>query len=198
MRKNWRWVLLLLSIAAGGGWAQGVEPTVKVLPAAEDPTQKTVLVGRAAAGNMIITFELEPAKTMWVRMDTVGKPASWMSHAPGNGEIFHVEVKPVDPRSKTRIANADVAVEAVNRDNKKSVKLALHSMWGGSGLHYAANSALVGDGIYRATVTVGVPTFARDIKDKDLWMQPVHVSFHFKLVGGKLTEVSAPSDDAQK
>lgn len=178
---------MLLTGTAFRVMAQGAEPVVKPLAAAEDPTQKTILVGRAPAGGMIITFELEPAKTMWMAM---GNPPKWMSHAPGKNEVFHVEVKPVDPRSRTRIAYADVAFEAVNRDNKRLVKLALHPMWGGSGLHYAANSALAGDGVYRATVTVNAPTFSRDIKDKDLWMQPARADFHFRLAGGKLIEVS--------
>lgn len=186
-------VLVLLAGASAGSQAQGTEPVVKTLAAAEDPAQKTILVGRAPAGGMVITFELEPAKTMWM---TMGK--RWMSHAPGTDEVFHVEVKPVDPRSKSRIAYADVAFEAVNRDNNRTVKLALHPMWGGSGLHYAANSALAGDGVYRAIVTVNAPTFSRDIKDKDLWMQPVRAQFHFKLAGGKLVEVSEAAADAQK
>ncbi|MBM3344088.1 MAG: hypothetical protein FJY56_18535 [Betaproteobacteria bacterium] len=185
--------LMLLAGTAGSVMAQSTEPVVKPLATAEDPTQKTILVGRAPAGGMVITFELEPAKTMWMPM---GK--RWMSHAPGKDEVFHVEVKPVDPRSKTRIAYADVAFEAVNRDNKRTVKLSLHPMWGGSGLHYAANSALVGDGVYRATITVNPPTFSRDIKDKELWMQPARADFHFKLAGGKLVEVSEPAPDAQK
>lgn len=185
--------LMLLASTVGSVMAQGTEPVVKPLAAAEDPTQKTILVGRAPAGGMVITFELEPAKTMWM---TMGK--RWASHAPGKDEVFHVEVKPVDPRSKSRIAYADVTFEAVNRDNKRTVKLALHPMWGGSGLHYAANSALAGDGVYRATVVVNAPAFSRDIKDKDLWMQPARANFHFRLAGGKLVEVSQAADDAQK
>lgn len=64
-------------------------------------------------------------------------------------------------------------------------------MWGGTGLHYAFNSRLVGDGTYEAKVTVRVPTFTRDLEDKR-WMVPAIGKFHFKLVGGKLTEVSEP------
>jgi uncharacterized protein involved in high-affinity Fe2+ transport len=63
-------------------------------------------------------------------------------------------------------------------------------MWGDSGLHYSANSALLGDGAYAATVTVAVPSFQRELKDKDLWSKPVSVNFHFKLKEGKLVEVS--------
>jgi hypothetical protein len=107
--------------------AQTSAPVVKVLPAAEDATQETVLIGRASADNMIVIFELEAAKGMWMPM---GQPAKWVEHAVAKDEIFHV-----DPRSKTRIAYANVKFSAVNRDNKKQVSGTLHPMWGGSGLH---------------------------------------------------------------
>ena len=81
--------------------------------------------------------------------------------------------KPVDPKSKTRIAYAEVKFSAVNRDNKKQVSGTLHPMWGGSGLHYAANSPLAGDGTYETTITVGVPGFGRATADKNLWTTPV-------------------------
>lgn len=167
----------------------GAELKVKVLSPAEDATQKTVLVGRNATDNMIVIFEIEPAKSMWMQM---GNPPKWTEHPAGKGELFHVEVKPVDPGSKTRISYADVKFSAVNRDNKKKVSGTLHPMWGGSGLHYAYNSALAGDGTYEATVTVGVPAFGRDAKNKDLWTKPVSTRFHFKLAGGKLVEVTEP------
>ena len=185
--------LLFITLAATltfGAAVHGAQPKVKALSTPEDATQKTVLVGRNVAGNMMVIFELEPAKGMWMQM---GK--TWAEHPVGKGEIFHVEVKPVDLKSKTRISYAEVAFSAVNRDNKKKVSATLHPMWGGSGLHYAANSLLAGDGVYEATITVGVPTFARDPKDKELWMQPVTTRFHFKLAGGKLVEVSEPADD---
>lgn len=184
--------LCVFTAVAGPSLSQDANPAAKVLATPEDPTTKTILVGRAPAGNMIIMLELEAAKTMWMRM---GQPGSWMAHSAGRGEVFHVEVKPTDPRSKTRIAYADVTFDAVNRSNNRQVKLTLHPMWGGSGLHYAANSALLGDGVYAATVTVGVPAFSRDIKDKDLWMKPASAKFHFKLEGNKLTEVSEPVDE---
>lgn len=41
-------------------------------------------------------------------------------------------------------------------------------MLGSSGRHYSENSALSGDGNYAATVTVGVSTFAREVRDKGL------------------------------
>ena len=172
--------------------AHGAEPKVRVLSAAEDATQKTVLVGRNVAENMIVIFELEPAKGMWMQM---GAPPVWMEHPVAKGEIFHVEVKPVDPGSKTRISYAEVTFSALNRDNKKKVSGTLHPMWGGSGLHYAVNSPLAGDGTYQATVTVGVPAFARDAKNKGLWTKPVTTRFHFKLAGGKLVEVTEPAPE---
>jgi uncharacterized protein involved in high-affinity Fe2+ transport len=107
--------------------------------------------------------------------------------------LYHVEVKPIDPKSKTRIPYADVTFMAINKDTGKKVQGSLHAMWGGSGLHYALNSGLSGDGTYEATVTVGVPTFARGMDDKR-WMEPATGIFHFKLADGKLTEVSEPED----
>ena len=174
--------------------AQSGAPKPKVLATPEDATKTTVLVGRASAGNMIVIFELEAAKSMWMQM---GKPSKWVEHPVGKGEIFHVEVKPVDPKSKTRIAYADVKFSAVNRDNKKQVSGTLHPMWGGSGLHYAVNSPLAGDGTYETTITVGVPGFGRSTADKNLWMTPVSATFHFKLAGGKLVEVTEPAAEAK-
>ena len=172
--------------------AQGTEHKVKVLAVAEDPTQKTVLIGRTLTNNMLVMFEIEPGKAMWMQM---GKPAKWTEHAPGSSERFHVEVKPIDPSSKTRIPYADVKFAATNKDNGKKVKADLHPMWGGSGLHYSANSALAGDGIYAAQITVGVPAFARDMKSKALWATPTTATFHFKLAGGKLIEVTEPAEE---
>ena len=186
---------LFAAVAAAWAFAsvaQGAEPKVKVLAAAEDPTQKTVLVGRALVNNMIVMFEIEPAKAMWMQM---GSPAKWTEHAPKPNERFHVEVKPSDPASKTRISYANVKFDATNKDNGKKVKADLHPMWGGSGLHYSANSALAGDGSYAAQITVDVPAFARDLKNKDLWSKPTAATFHFKLAAGKLVEVSEPAGE---
>ncbi len=185
-------VLLVVVVSAAPVFAQTPEPLVKVLTAAEDATQKTVLIGRASAGGMTVIFELEAAKSMWMRM---GNPSKWVEHLVGKGEIFHVEVKPVDPKSKTRIPYADVKFSALNRDNKKKVSGTLHPMWGGSGLHYAVNSPLAGDGTYEATISVGVPEVGRASADKDLWMNPVTTKFHFKLVSGKLVEVTEPAPE---
>jgi hypothetical protein len=185
-------MLLGAVVGAAPALAQTTEPSVKVLAAAEDATQKTVLIGRASTGGMFVTFELEAAKGMWMQM---GSPPTWMEHPVQKGEIFHVEVKPVDPKSKTRIAYAEVKFSAINRDNKKKVSGTLHPMWGGSGLHYAVNSPLAGDGTYEATITVGVPGFGRASADKDLWMKPVSAKFHFKLASGKLIEVTQPAPE---
>jgi uncharacterized protein involved in high-affinity Fe2+ transport len=179
-------MILAALVSAAPVLAQTTAPVVKVLTAAEDATQKTVLIGRAAAANMIVIFELEAAKGMWMPM---GTPSKWVEHPVAKGETFHVEVKPVDPKSKTRIAYADVKFSAVNRDNKKQVSGTLHPMWGGSGLHYAVNSPLAGDGTYEATITGRAPA------DKDLWMKPVSSKFHFKLAGSKLIEVTEPEPE---
>ena len=175
-------------VAAG----QSSEPKVKVLatPVDASKAEHGVLVGRASAGGMLIQMELERANGMWMLK---GEPAKWMEMAVAPGQLYHVEVKPIDPKSKTRIPYADVTFMAINKDTGKKVQGSLHAMWGGSGLHYAFNSGLAGDGTYEATVTVGVPTFARGMDDKR-WMEPATGIFHFKLADGKLTEVSEPED----
>ena len=164
-------------------------PVAKILLEPEDPTRRTVLVGRVLAGDMIIQFEIEPAKAMWMAM---GTPPRLVEHPVGAGELYHVEVKPSDSRSKTRIPYADITFAATNKDNGRKVEGTLHPMWGGSGLHYAMNSQLAGDGVYDVVVTVGAPVFGRAPADKDLWMRQTKARFHFKLAGGKLVEVSEP------
>lgn len=159
----------------------------KPLKVVMDPSRETVLIGRTAVGGMLIQLELEPAKGMWMRM---GTPPKWMGMKVEKGEFYHVEVKPIDPKSKTRISYAEVMFMAINRDNGRKVEGMLHPMWGGSGLHYAMNSGLAGDGNYQATVTVKAPTFARDMKNKQLWMAPTTAEFVFQLDNGKLTKVS--------
>jgi hypothetical protein len=195
MRKADATVLLVVLAAALAGpvaAGQSSEPKVKVLATPVDASKEKhgVLVGRASVGGMLIQLELEFGHGMWMLM---GSPAKWMEHRQVPDELYHVEVKPIDPKSKTRISYADVTFEAINKDTGGKVKGSLHPMWGGSGLHYAFNSGLAGDGTYEATVTVGVPTFARDLDDIR-WMEPATGKFHFKLAGGKLTEVSEPED----
>lgn len=170
--------------------AQSAPPKAKVLSPPEDATQTTVLVGRASAANMGIVFEIEAAKGMWMRM---GTPARWREHPPAAGEKFHLEVKPTDLKSKTRIPYARVRISAINTANGKKIEGILHPMWGSSGLHYAMNSALAGDGIYKVQVTVDPPGFGRAPGDKDLWREPVSASFHFRLEGTQLVEVSEPA-----
>lgn len=182
-------LVALLALPTLAAAQQPQIPKAKVLAAPEDPRQKTILVGRSEAAGMIIQFEIEPATAM---LTYVGVPPKAMEHTPAAGEAYHLEVKPIDPRSKTRIPYAVVTFEATNRDNGKSVKGELHTMWGSSGLHYAVNSALAGDGVYDFLITVQPPTFGRSLKDKDLFTRPASARFHFKLKGGALVEVSEP------
>ena len=174
----------------GNAAAQPVEPKVKTLSAPADPLKKAVLIGRVATGNMIVQLELEGSESMWMQM---GNPPVWGEHGPGKDEKYHVELKLTDPKSKTRISYANITFAAVNKDTSQNMSLVLPPMWGSSGLHYSANSALLGDGAYLVTVSVDVPTFQRELKDKSLWAKPVNAMFHFKLKDGKLTEVTRPS-----
>lgn len=167
--------------------AQSAVPGIKALVPAADPIKNAVLVGRVAAGNMLVQLEIEGAEPMWMQM---GNPPVWGAHQPTKDERYHVELKLSDPKTKTRIPYASSTFTAKNVDSGKTMTLPLPPMWGSSGLHYSANSALLGDGVYAATVTVEAPTFQRELKDKDLWPKPVSANFHFKLKDGKLTEVS--------
>lgn len=169
---------------------QLAEPKVQKLAVAADPVKKAVLIGRTAAGDMIIQLELEGSEPMWMQM---GNPPTWGAHQPADDEHYHVELKLTDPKTKTRIPYASINFAATNKETGKTISLPLPPMWGSSGLHYSANSALLGDGTYAATVTVNVPTFQRELKDKDLWSKPVSAKFHFKLANRKLTEVSQAS-----
>ena len=178
---------LLLS---GSAMAQLADPKVKTLSVAADPLKKAILIGRVTTGGMVFQLELDGAESMWMHM---GTPPVWGAHAPASDERFHVEFKLTDPKNKTRIPYANITFAASNKDTGKNMTKVLPPMWGSSGLHYSANSALLGDGVYSATVTVDTPTFQRELKDKDLWAKPVSARFHFKLSGGMLTEVSEAS-----
>ena len=169
--------------------SQSAEPKIMVLAAPEDPTKDAVLIGRINSDGLAMQLEIEGAEAMWMAM---GTPAEWGEHAPEKDVRYHVEFKVTDLATKTRLPYALVTFTAKNTDTGKDLKLELLPMWGSSGLHYSENSALVGDGTYSATVTVGVPTFAREMKDKDLWSKPVASKFHFKLKDGNLIEVSEP------
>jgi len=154
----------------------------------KDATKTTVLIGvqTVAAGTpdeMRIKLELEPAKPMWMPPGAHGGMAMEMVPAPD--QRYHFEVKPEDPKSNTRIPYASVRFSATNVNTGRKVEAELHPMWGSSGLHYAANGALPGDGRYAATVVVGSPSFSRDAtKDRELWMRPVEAQFRFRLEGG--------------
>lgn len=192
--RAWRFEFHLYSITP--------EERVKILPAAPtgaapapaarvfDPARETVLIGRNLAGDMIVQLEIEPAKSMWMQM---GTPPVWMEKAATSAEPYHVEVKPVDPVSGARISFAEVIFTAINRDNGRKMEGMLHPMWGSSGLHYAINHALAGDGTYEATVMVGVPAFSRDLELKNRWMKSTTATFSFRLAGGKLTDISTPT-----
>ena len=180
--------LTVFSSVAGAQPSSG--PSIKTLAAPADPLRSAVLIGRATTGGMVIQLELEGSEPMWMQM---GTPPVWGAHQPAADERYHVELKLSDPKSKTRIPYAKSSFEAKNRDNGKTMTLQLPPMWGSSGLHYSANSTLLGDGVYAATVTVDVPTFQRELKDKDLWSKTASAKFHFRLKNGKLTEVSKPT-----
>lgn len=169
--------------------AQAAEPQIKTLTSPKDPTESAVLIGRVINDGLTIQLELEGAEAMWMQM---GTPAQWREHVPAKNERYHIEIKVTDNATKTRLPYSTVTFAATNKANGKSVETVLPPMWGGSGLHYSENSPLAGDGVYAATVTVGVPTFAREMKDKDLWSKPVNAHFHFKLKDGVLVEVSEP------
>jgi hypothetical protein len=177
-------------LLAGGTTAGVLEPAVKTLAQAADPLEKAVLIGRVTADGMVLQLELEGSEPMWMQMGT--RPV-WSEHQPTAGERYHVEVKVTDPETKMRIPYAGITFAATLAETGRTMSISLPPMWGSSGLHYSDNSALLGDGTYSATVTVGVPTFQRELKDKALWSSPVSGKFHFKLKGGKLTEVSEAS-----
>jgi len=170
-------------VLAGGIVVVAVLLVTAVGVAAEgkDPAKETVLIGVKEAGEMIIKLEIEPAQAMFMPMHGM-----WMEMKPEAGEIHHFEVKPEDPGSKTRLPYAGVKFRVVNTSNGKTVEKELHPMWGGSGLHYAANGALPGDGAYVATVTVEPPTFARSPKSKDLWRKPTQAEFRFTFRAGRV------------
>jgi hypothetical protein len=147
----------------------------------KDPTKETVLIGVKETGGMAIKLEIEPAQSMFIPHHGM-----WMEMKPEGGEIYHFEVKPEDPGSKTRLSYVTVKFRAVNSNTGKAVEKDLHPMWGGSGLHYATNGTLPGDGKYVATVIVDPPTFARGPKNKNMWRKPVQAEFRFKLKKGRI------------
>ena len=186
-----RTIILLTSLmAVGEASAQVAEPKAKLVTPAADPLKKAVLIGRVMVGGMIFQLELEGSEPMWMQM---GTPPKWGAHTPSADERYHIELKLTDPKSRTRIPYATITFVTTNKETGKTMSVVLPPMWGNSGLHYSENTALLGDGTYSATVTVDVPTFQRELKDKDLWASPVSAKFHFKMKNGKLTEVSQPA-----
>lgn len=150
-------------------------------------TDEPALIGRVLVDDMIIQLELQPAKPMWIAKKD--SPPKFSKQAVREGEIFHIDAVPIDPRTNRRIPYATVTFVASNEDNGRTVKGELKPMWSGQGLHYAFNSGLQGDGFYKSKVTVGIPTLARHRQDVSRWMEPVTAKFHFRLAGGKLTEI---------
>ena len=114
--KNLLVVTALVAAFAFGALAQGAQPKVKVLSTPEDATRKTVLLGRNFTDGMIVTFELEPAKSMWLQ---TGNPPKWRERTVRKSENYHLDVKPVDPKSKAVISYAEVRFNAVNRTNRE-------------------------------------------------------------------------------
>ena len=138
---------------------------------------------------MVVIFELEAAKTMWVQMDN---PPKWRERSVRRGEIYQLDVKPLDPRSNAVISHVNVTFKGVNRSNGKKMSGTLHPMWDASGLHYAVNSPLAGDGTYDLDILISMPTFGRVPEYRELWVKPVSTKFHFQLAGGMVTAVSEP------
>jgi Fe2+ transport protein len=180
---------LVLALFAGAAFAQVIEPRPKALAPATDPVKDGVLIGRTSSDGMVLQLEIEGTEPMWMQM---GSPPVWSEHQPAAAERYHVEAKVTDPETKTRIPYAAVTFTATHTETGKSTTLPLLPMWGSSGLHYSENTALLGDGAYAVLLTVDVPTFQRELKDKDLWPKPVAAKFHFKLQNGMLVEVTEP------
>ena len=137
--KNVLVVAAFVATFASGTLAWGVEPRLRMLSSPEDATQKTVLLGRNTIDNMIVTFELEPARSMWLQ---TGNPPKWREQTVRKNEIYQLDVRPVDPASKVVISYAEVSFKGVNRTTGRKLSGALHPVWDGNGLHYAANSPL--------------------------------------------------------
>jgi hypothetical protein len=178
------------AISVVGALAQTTDPKILVLAAPSDPLKDAVLIGRVNSDGLALQLEIEGSEAMWMLM---GSPPKWTEHAPTKDERYHVEFKVTDLATKTRLPYAVVTFTAKNMDNGKNVTAVLPAMWGSSGLHYSENSTLAGDGAYAAVVTVAVPSFAREMKDKNLWSKPIIGKFHFKLKDGKVIEVSEPA-----
>ena len=115
--------------------------------APQHPAKAAVPIGRINSDGLVMQVEIEGAQAMWMPM---GTPPKWREHA----------LKLTDLATKTRLPYAAVAFAVKNTGTGKSVEMVLPPMWGGSGLHYSETSALAGDGIYSASLTIEAPTFA--------------------------------------
>lgn len=167
-----------VSVSSGADPEGPTTPVPAHEPAAlpADPTDDDVFMGEATTENIRIQLILEPSKAMWMYMGGM-----WMEMAPAADETIHVEVKPIDEASGTRISYAPVTFAVTNTTTGESMTEELHSMWGGSGLHYAINHGLLGAGDYTASVTVGVPEFTRSMSDSNKWMSPIRADFTFTI-----------------
>lgn len=200
-------VLIFISAGCGGGgggftlshthgvvtstWSAGVDPTG--ISTTEDHAE----VGYNEVDGRIVSLTLEPSKAMkmWMEMDGMWM---WMEMTPTAAQNLHYEVKITDPGSQTRIPHSRVDISIENVSTGASFARELHSMWGGSGLHYAINEGLIGDGMYHAIVTLEEPKFARSIGDKDKWKGSVSTEFHFEVadglvVAGTISSGTAPT-----
>lgn len=184
---------VLVATSALEPLAHAAEPKVKTLSTAEDATRNTVLIGRNLAAGMVITFELEAARSIWMQMDN---PPKWRERWVRRGEIYHLDVKPADAKSKAIIPYAEVRFSGTNHTSGKRVSGTLHPVWDSGGLYYATNSALAGDGVYALNISVGMPTVGRSSQYRDQWLKPVTTQFHFRIAGGKVVEVSDPAGDS--
>jgi uncharacterized protein involved in high-affinity Fe2+ transport len=147
-----------------------------------------VLLGSKIVDNMRIIFEMEPAKGMWMLM---GGEWKWMGTM---GKPYHFEVKLEDPYSETRISYSDVTLTLTKVTDGESQSFDLHPMWGGSGLHYARNGDVMGDGQYVATVVATPPEFMRGETNKHLWMDPISVDFRFQIRDGEILSGSVVTE----
>ncbi len=127
-----------------------------------------VVVGDDVFDDMGVKVEFEDAAQMYM-------PNGMPMPAPGPDDI-HLEVKLTDLlRSDTRIPYSDVSITLDNGVDPP-VTHDLHPMWGGSGLHYGANT-VVAPGTYDVTVDIGVPEFARSASDELLYRLPISATF---------------------
>ena len=98
---------------------------IKLLSQALDPSRATVLVGRSVKDGLTTTLEIEGAEAMWMQM---GTPPMWTEHAPSKAERYHLEVKTMDNKTRTRWPYVIVSFKATNQDSGKEVSTVLPPM----------------------------------------------------------------------